>query len=462
MKKLISLILALVMVMGLAVTASAQDVTYSGENTGNGTITVTNAAKGVTYTIYKLFDATVSEDGKAINYTGSIPTELESYFAKDAAGNITAKDAAKNGSEMSDNLRAALKAWAGSATSLLGAEADGSQLCFKNLPYGYYVVTTTQGQTAISVNSTNPTAEIIDKNTTTPQLTKAVNGTTFSIGDTITYTLTFTTANYDGETKITRYSIEDTLPEWLSDVTVTKVTIGGLDYKVEGNYPQFSEKQIIIPWTDTNGNSLYANGAQVVITYTATLNNKATIGATGNTNTAKLHYNNGNTPEQNQTVYSYSFDVVKTDSNKNILTGAEFELYDAQTGGNKIPLVKESEGVYHVADQSERVENFTSAVITAGKASIKGLKNGTYYLEETKAPEGYNKLTTRQELTIDGTNLDATISGTDYTNGGVQVINNAGSELPSTGGMGTTLFYVLGGLMMVGAAVVLVTKKRVA
>lgn len=197
MKKLISLILALVMVMGLTVTASAQDVTYSGENTGNGTITVTNAAKGVTYTIYKLFDATVSEDGKAINYTGSIPTELESYFAKDAAGNITATDEAKNGSEMSDSLRAALKTWAGSATALLYAEADGSQLCFKNLPYGYYVVTTTQGQTAISVNSTNPAAEIIDKNTTTPQLTKAVNGTTFSIGDTITYTLTFTTANYD-------------------------------------------------------------------------------------------------------------------------------------------------------------------------------------------------------------------------------------------------------------------------
>ena len=139
-RKLTSLLLALVMVFALATTVFAQDVTVTG---GTGSITIFNAAKGETYTIYKLFDATVSADGKSIAYTGTIPESLNTYFAADVNGYISATADAKNGENMSDGLKAALKAWTTTATATATAESDGSALKFKELAYGYYVVTTT-------------------------------------------------------------------------------------------------------------------------------------------------------------------------------------------------------------------------------------------------------------------------------------------------------------------------------
>lgn len=461
-RKLASLLLALVMVFSLAVTAFAQDVAV-GES-GNGSITISNAAKGETYKIYKLFDAKINGE-ESIAYTGEIPESLNTYFEKDTAGNIKATAAAKNGeTEMSEALKSALKTWADTATELKNAEAEGGELKFTNLAYGYYVITSTQGNgTAVSVDSTRPTATVIDKNATVPVLTKTADGESYSIGDTITYTLSFEAANFDGEASINQYTIHDTLPEFLSDVKVTKIMIGTTEYKQNGTVPQFDQttKQIEIPWVDDDGKHIYNNGVTVTITYTATLTDEATIGGEGNTNTATLTYSN-KSDTATDTVYSYSFDVVKTDSNKKVLTGAKFELFDAQTAGNKIALVKESDGVYRVAtdDEKNAERGFTSAVIEAGKATIKGLKAGTYWLEETEAPAGYNKLTERQQVTIDNTNLDATVNDTTYTSGGVQVINNAGTQLPSTGGVGTTIFYVLGSVLVLAAVVLLVTKKR--
>ncbi|MBD9115581.1 MAG: hypothetical protein EGQ10_00120, partial [Clostridiales bacterium] len=136
-RKLASLLLALVMVFALATTAFAQDVT--------GSITISNAAKGETYTIYKLFDATVSADGKSIAYTGTIPASLSTYFIADKNGYISATDAAKDGANMSEGLKNALKAWTATATATATAKSDGSALKFQELAYGYYVVTTTQG-----------------------------------------------------------------------------------------------------------------------------------------------------------------------------------------------------------------------------------------------------------------------------------------------------------------------------
>ena len=158
------------------------------------------------------------------------------------------------------------------------------------------------------------------------------------------------------------------------------------------------------------------------------------------------------------------FDIIKTDSSMKVLNGAKFELYDAQTAGNKIDLVKVSDGVYRVATATEKgAEGFTSAVIEAGKATVKGLDaNTTYWLEETEAPAGYNKLAGREKVEIVETNLTTTMTGDTWANdnGGVQITNKAGALLPSTGGMGTTIFYVLGSILAVGAIVLLVTKKR--
>ena len=161
--------------------------------------------------------------------------------------------------------------------------------------------------------------------------------------------------------------------------------------------------------------------------------------------------------------YTFMFDIIKTDSSLKVLNGAKFELYDAAVNGNKIALVKESEGVYRVATAAEkRADNFTSAVIEAGKVTVKGLDSGTYYLEEIEAPDGYNMLAGRVAVTITNANLTTNMTGDVWVegNGGVQITNNTGAELPSTGGIGTTIFYVVGGILVVGAAVVLTTRKR--
>ena len=232
-RKLASLLLALVMVFALATTAFAKDVTVKD---GNGSITISNAAKGETYTIYKLFDATVSADHTSIAYTGTIPKSLELYFTKDANGYISATEKAKEGANMSEGLKNALKDWTADATATATAESDGSALTFKGLDYGYYVVTTSQGNQAISFDSTMPDVTIVDKNSSTPSnLTKTATATatgtdkSFSIGDTVTYTVRFKTSNYDGAgkdaKKIVSYTIEDTLPEFLKDVTVTSIIV---------------------------------------------------------------------------------------------------------------------------------------------------------------------------------------------------------------------------------------------
>lgn len=200
------------------------------------------------------------------------------------------------------------------------------------------------------------------------------------------------------------------------------------------------------------------------------MNKDAVIGTTtgGNINTAQLKYGNKATVESTTKTYSYEFDLVKTDNSKKLLTGAKFKLYDSATGTIPVKLIKDATtGNYRVAETSESGA-VDEIVIDSFKAvTISGLNKKTYYLEETLAPAGYNKLTERQsvELGKEGFVADATINnsgseGATWTEGGVQVINNTGATLPSTGGMGTTLFYVIGGGLMVAAVVLLVTKKR--
>ena len=182
----------------------------------------------------------------------------------------------------------------------------------------------------------------------------------------------------------------------------------------------------------------------------------------GSANNSAVAYYNTDTEisDGSVTVNNYSFDLKKVDSTDQTktLAGATFEFYKDADHKEKISLVAtDTEGVYRLADSADSADSETTVVtsVTTGESgtiTVKGLGNGTYYVVETKAPDGYNKLTTHQSLSIDGANLsgDATVS----------VVNKRGTELPSTGGMGTTLFYVVGGLLVVGAAVTMVVKKR--
>ena len=492
-RKLASLLLALVMVFALATTAFAQDVTVTG---GTGSITISNAAKGETYTIYKLFDATVNADGSSIAYTGTIPESLNTYFTADENGYISATSEAKDGENMSEGLKTALKAWTATATAAATAESDGSALNFKELAYGYYVVTTTQGDQVISVDSTMPNVTIVDKNSSTPKdLSKTASSNDVSIGDTVTYTVSFKTSNYYGagtEAKeIVSYTIEDTLPEFLSNVTVTSIIVDndGSDTTTNDRTTvtdQFANKKIVIDWYDeANNQFLYDNGATVTITYTAKVTEKAAIDGNGNTNKVTVTWTTkgGVEPgpdkvETDETIFTYAIALKKVNNKGNALPGAvfEFPFYVKSTA--------DANGAYIYAGTTAGT-GLTNQITTpdSGVIVVKGVKSGSYEITEVTAPAGYNKLTapvtveavktsststhTTVYLDKDGNVVDVsakeievkvdidTIAAT-----AVVVVNKAGTELPSTGGMGTTVFYVLGTVLVLGAVVLLVTKKR--
>ena len=507
-RKLVSLLLALVLLLAMTTTAFAQDQVVTGD--GQGTITITNAAKGETYTIYKLFDAAVTgTEGGSISYTGTIPDSLTTYFEKDANGYISATDAAwtdTTKAEMSDGLRTALKTWAESATALASVESDGTALSFKNVPYGYYVVTTTQGEQAITVCSTNPGAVIYDKNSSKPKdLTKTVaddndNASTdgvpsASIGDTITYTVKFTTANYNGAgtgaKEIVSYTIADDLPDFLSNVTVKSIIVDndGKDDTTDDQTvvtAQFVDKQIVIDWYDeANKKFLYDNGATVTITYTATLTEKVAIDGAGNTNTVTLTWiTKGNTTpnpddklEAKATIYSYAIALKKVNDKGVALAGAvfEFPFY--------VKTTPDSDGAYLYAGEST-AEGLTNQITSPadGVIVIKGVASNTYSVSEVTAPSGYNKLlsdvtitavktgetTTNKTFYIDEngnitetattTTVDVTLNN--ISAAAIVVVNKTGAQLPSTGGMGTTLFYVLGSVLAVGAIALLITRRR--
>ena len=340
-RKLTSLLLALVMVFALATTVFAQDETVGA---GAGAITISNAAKGVTYTIYKLFDATVNADGSSIAYTGEIPASLNTYFTADKNGYISATPAAKEGANMSEGLKTALKDWTKTVTATATAKSDGSALNFKGLAYGYYVVTTTQGNQVISVDSTKPDVTIYDKNSSRPtDLHKTASNDDVSIGDTVTYTVRFKTSNYDGAgtdaKEIVSYTIEDTLPAFLSDVNVTSIIVDndGNDATAGDQHDvtaQFTNKKIVIDWYDEdNSKFLYDNGATVTITYTAVVTEKAAIDGEGNTNNVTVTWTTkgGNEPgpgklETKKTIFTYAIALKKVNNKGTALPDAVFEL----------------------------------------------------------------------------------------------------------------------------------------
>ncbi len=537
MKRFASILLALVIVLSLAVPAFAQTEEYTGTDAGKATITVQNPAKGVEYKLYKLFAAEMDSDTEptTIIYSGTIPASLADYFEKNAEGSIVAKttayDAEKNifTSEAVD----AMSAWANGedVTPIDTATfTSGSTLEFTKLPYGLYVLVSGQG-TAISVNSTFPNAQIWDKNTTEPDIVKGVDKTDINIGDTVTYTATATTSNYlreanataDQAKKVTKYTISDTLPDFLKDVNVTSITIDGKAYTVgePAATPQFdANKQIIIPWVDAAGAPLYANGAQIVVTYTATVTAEAAIDGAGNKNTVTLsaHVEDGDddgeddpweeTWSDDEIIWTYAAalkKVVKTSAE-----GVEPATYAPLAGAKFAALglsVTGSDGLYTVVSYDPTATTYGNDMETddEGNLVILGLQAGktttkndqgedvtvpTFALTvtETEAPIGYNKLvgTIQLPTAITRVAVTATTTTVYYDENGnktdtetnsfekvttyteelepfaIQVENKKGLELPSTGGMGTTMFYVVGAGLMLAAAVLLVTKKRMA
>lgn len=427
-----------------------------------GTITVQNASKGQTYTIYKLFDATVGSNG-AIAYTlpsGKNADQVSTYFDVDTAGNVTAK----GGLDVSTN---AFKTWAEGFGTIVGEPktATSNTVTFDNLGFGYYFIKSSLGA-VITVDSTNPNATINDKNTTAPSIPdgdggkkilvggSATDTTTAKVGDTVNYQIKFNATNYVTSSAtdsklITGYTITDTPSNVAIDESSINVKVGNttissnITKSVDSNTGVMT---INLTWA-SEGNSLYNSPAEVVITYNGVVEPGAADAAA--TNQADISYTtaDGTTTfddDDETTVNTYQFTLNKTDGT-NSLTGAEFKLYDAADNGNEIAVVKDGNH-YRVAKSGE-----SGVVIEAGSVDIKGLKGDTtYYLEETKAPNGYNKLTGRQAVEISTTAANT-----------AEVVNHKGTELPSTGSFGTRMLYVVGAAAILVASVYMVAKRRV-
>ena len=479
-RKILSLVLALVMVMGLAATAFAVG---DEETTTKGSITITNALGGETYHAYRILDLESYDAEKKIYAYKANPAWEEwlkedsqkKYVSINDQGYVTWVE----GARVADFAKAAKGQLSGKTVDgSVTPTADGSAT-ISNLELGYYLVDSTVGALC-ELNTTKPGVEIKDKNER-PTIEKKVqedsDGSWGDVNDAdIGQTVNFK-STVSAKPGARKYVVHDKMVSQLEFVSVTSIKAGsatltegvGSDYTVVTTGLN-DDCTFHIVFTQTYLDSI-TDDTSIVINYTAKLTSDAVAG-TGYVNETWLDYgDNQHTEHDRTTTYTWKLPIYKYHMNgetKTALPGAEFILYKGSEETNR--------EYAQVADGKltgwTKVKTEATKLISGadGKIAVEGLDADTYYLEETKAPGGYNKLAGPVKVEISHTVTDAvTDAGAhmthtlkqDNTNvGEVEIENKSGTELPSTGGIGTTIFYVLGSILVIGAAVLLITKKR--
>lgn len=463
MRKLFRVLLALAMTLALAVPAFAAETT--------GSITITNPQGGHTYTAYKIFDVTYSgvNHSYAIGDTDAAFSTVKKYADEPANGlNLTAvADTNKYNVSIDADFSAAsfaqyLKTNVDSLGTGINFTTDGNTVKASDLALGYYFVSGTSGTVCELATAKN--IQIRDKNEV-PEIKKDVddNDRTVEIGQKLTYTITGKVPSTKGYDEFT-YQVTDTMTEGLTFNKDVKVTIGGTDVTTDAtitkNENGFVASVNMMDYQDQID-------APVVITYTATVNENA-IQRDKETNTATLKYSDNpadknSFKESSVEVEVFSFNIVinkYAKGNENTkLEGAKFVLKNAENKYYKYDAA--TKAVTWVDDKSAATEVSTDA---NGAARFDGLQAGTYSLEETVAPAGYNQLTKDITIVLDK-NGSATIDGAASAPGAdhsltTGVANSTGTLLPETGGAGIVTFVALGALAVICSGVFLVTNKR--
>lgn len=463
MRKLFRVLLALAMTLALAVPAFAAETT--------GSITITNPQGDHTYTAYKIFDVTYSGDNYSytISDTDTAFNTVKAYADVAANGlNLTAvADTGKYNVSSSAGFSAAsfaqyLKTKADSLGTGTAFIEDGNTMKASGLALGYYFVSSTSG--TVCELATAKDIRIRDKNEV-PEIKKDVddNDRTVEIGQKLTYTITGKVPSTKGYDEFT-YQVTDTMTEGLTYNKDVKVTIGGTDVTAAATITN-SENGFV-----ASVNMMHYQDQidkPVVITYTATVNEKA-IQSDKETNTATLKYSNDpankdSFKESSVKVEVFSFNIVinkyATGNENTKLEGAKFVLKN--NDGKYYKCDTATKAVSWVDDKSAATEVSTDA---NGAARFDGLQAGTYSLEETVAPAGYNQLTKDITIVLDK-NGSATIDGAASAPGAdhsltTGVANSTGTVLPETGGTGIVIFVALGALAVICSGVFLVTNKR--
>ena len=489
-KKLMAALLAVALLCAMAVPAFAAEGA-SGTSAGNGSITINNAVDNMHYNFYRILDIATHTGTEP--YTGVVyktnPTwkdfieqsTWENYLTVNTDGTVTVKAAAENNSDFAASFAAAASTYA--TTNHISADyADqlpvNHQVHLTGVTLGYYLVSSTgwdSNQTIIcSLDTTKPNAEINEKNGK-PSISKKVeedytNGlgskNDADIGQYVKFQTTVTVT--DGNPY--NYIVTDTMSAGLTFVQndiehALSVTVNG---EVFNQYTlrSTSDRGFTIHFNDADSkHSVLQPNDSVVVTYYAVINQNAVVGNSGNNNTATLTYgkNSENGGSSTTTTYVWSFDVHKYTGENTALAGAVFQILNSDASKTAHFVLDNTTGAYKFVSW-DASEGSVTDVTTPDNGNIKfeGLDSGSYKLREVKAPDGYNKLAQDIDFSIDGVNAatPGTVHYSTDKTGRIDVLNNAGATLPSTGGMGTTLFYVIGGGLMVAAVVLRVTKKR--
>ena len=445
MRKIFALLIAMVMVLGMSTMVFAA---------GTGSITITppddvDTTQTITYNIYKVFDA--DGNGSAISYKlVSGKTTAPAGFTVDTAGNVTYAGTA-GATELTQADIDAIAAYVANDVPVATVTSTGGAAAVaENLPNGYYYITTTTG-TVVTIDSTNPSAQVKDKNIV-PGVDKTITGASSMDEDgKKALAQVGTVVDYKAEITVGKgqkgYVFKDTMGTGLTYVA-NSLTVAGMtadtDYTLE-----VSGQNITVTFKDDAIKGL-AQDSKITVTYQATVTSDAlTVNAAKNTATISYGNNSEFTSEPSETeVYNAKFTVTKKDGNNQPLADAGFVIKNADNRYYKL-----DNGVVTWVDTIDAADEHKSDAQGAVPA-FTGLADGTYTLIEKTVPAGYNKA-------ADST---FTIAKGDYTTTNLEqtatVTNNSGEELPSTGGIGTTIFYIIGAILVIGAGVVLVTRRR--
>ena len=515
MKSIMAVLLAAIMTMAMTVTAFAAEGAATAA-TGTKTLTVsvksgvgvpTQTLKDQTIYLYKLFDVTESGTTGSKNYAYTVNTATGYKDVLVAALNNTAITASSTDEDIANAVRnignsdtkevqnfanafttkALTKSPKLDATTDSGKLGDVTSFEFTGLDAGYYLVYVTGGkEIQSSLVTVDATTNTVNLKTEAPSITKTADKATAEIGQVVTYTVTGAIPDTTGYNQY-QYIIHDTLSkglDFVDDATGTacegnsvKVTVAFTDATDASTAPTTAtidtnnSKKMSLDlsaWVKANQTN---KGKAFKVTYYAKVNKDAVV---TNNNQASLEYGNNpndttkTTPSEAKT-NTYPLYIKKINKKTSgLLAGAKFSLYksetDAKNGENAI-AVTGSDGSYVVDANSKNTvfESVATEVGTGYNLHLNGLAAGDYWLVETQAPEGFNKLTAPIKVTITKTgDAEWTVSkdGTVEDDKIIDIENSTGSLLPSTGGRGTIIFAVIAALLVFGVAVSFIRDKR--